>query len=317
MRDFANTTTVRVEPRPAKEASRHHDATADWSILFLAISEKLRNSVGVSRGIAHAPQLGDASERTRADVLECARAVDQLHALLEAQFGSAVQRPAVDNAPTSGPDPIGLVSLNQTAVLTAQHGARSQLLPNGLVGDLAAPAVAAGFTGDGVNWLADEHFFLKQVDQALRKSASMDKALTVLLVDIEGLQCIRVRYGQTVTNRVLTHALSRLINRLPRGDLTCRISEKQFACLLTTGGQSRDALTSMLAKLLSALNADYASGQLKLSLQATLGVAISPGAGGSARLMLANAQTAAHVAAGSPTGCEFFQAGAIQEPLRG
>ena len=316
MRDFANTTTVRVEPEPAKEASRHHDATADWSILFLAISEKLRNSVGVPRGIAHAPQLGDASERTRADVLECARAVDQLHALLEAQFGSAVQPAAIDNAPTSGADQMGLVSLNQTAVLTAQHGVRSQLLPNGLVGDLAAPAVAAGFTGDGVNWLADEHFFLKQVDQALRKPASMDKALTVLLVDIEGLQCIRTRYGQTVTNRVLTHALSRLINRLPRGDLTCRISEKQFACLLT-GGQSRDALTSMLPKLLSALNADYASGQLKLSLQATLGVAFSPGPGASGRLMLANAQSAAHLAAGSPTGCEFFQAGAVQEPLRG
>ena len=86
---------------------------------------------------------------------------------------------------------------------------------------------------------------------------------------------------------------------------------------MTTGGQSRDALTSMLSKLLSALNADYASGQLKLSLQATLGVAISPGPGASGRLMLANAQSAVHVAAGSPTGCEFFQAGAVQEPLRG
>ncbi len=338
MFDLPSSSTMSAASALDGEQPGPDDWNADWSTMLLAIRDKLKSCVGNPQDIGRMPQLGDASERTRSGVLECARALDQVHGLLKAQLEShelaraqAAEFGRADDGDERSSDGLSFTpagagdrqlcvchlqpdtraGLSGIKPSSADGRALGRLLPNGQLGALRAPAVAASFEDDGVTWLAGEHFFLDRVDQMLLRSGNTDEQIAVLLIQIEGMQSIREQHGHVVAKHVLTNALARLINRIPSRDLTCRLSERQFACLLTNW-QSRDALDGLLARLLSAVNADYASGELKLRLHTTVGVAVTPSAGKSARAMLESARTALALATNSPSGFALFKSNAMQ-----
>jgi len=58
-------------------------ATADWDILFRAVEERLRLSVGERLAATARAQPRDAAGRVQAIVLECVAALDKLHIALK------------------------------------------------------------------------------------------------------------------------------------------------------------------------------------------------------------------------------------------
>ena len=311
MFDLPSNATNAVEAAPGAYQSELGSANADWSSMLLAICDKLTSVVANPAHVTETDPLGDAFANTRSGVLECTRALEQMHDLLRAQFGASATSCSLRHTRAERPQRATRAGPACSEPPAADQRPASRLLPNGQLGSLRARGVATSFEEDGVTWLAGEQFFLERADHMLRRSARSATPVAVLLVQIEGMQSIREQHGRVVAQQTLTNALARLINRIPTRDVTCRVGQQQFACLLTHW-TSRDALDALLAGMLSAVNADYAIGELKLKLRATAGVAVTPVAGATASALLESAHAALEHAASSPSGCAFFNARMLQ-----
>lgn len=260
-------------------------ALADWNDLLCAIQARLISSAG--QGPASDAGAPKSLLQVQGAVLECAAALDHLHATLAAEIEDRRQ-----------------LDLDLAEARLALDDARAELLGTQAV-EVQARHLALH---DELTALPNRNCFRARLDLALapgRLNPSLDRALTVVYLDLNDFKRINDHHGHSVGDQVLKITAARLARAVRANDMVGRLGGDEFACLLA--GMSDDAAISALAaKLLAKVAGPIRVGTLSVTVHASIGIACHPKDGVSAAELLDNADAAMFGAKRHRSGYEFF-----------
>jgi diguanylate cyclase (GGDEF)-like protein len=179
---------------------------------------------------------------------------------------------------------LGVVTLRLTFSLVISNRARNELLHNSLHDSL---------TGVGNRTLLND-----RIGHAIDMRARDDRALLVLVCDLDDFKSINDTWGAQAGDEVLVEAAERLASTLRDGDTVARVGGDEFAILAEGVERERD-LSEIAHRILAAFQQPFAiSGHrvpVRLSIGAsTLADCDSPGCDGLD--LLTQADIAMHVA---------------------
>jgi diguanylate cyclase (GGDEF)-like protein len=147
--------------------------------------------------------------------------------------------------------------------------------------------VESSATTDFLTSLPNARSLFVQLDAELARGRRTEQALTVVVLDLDGLKSINDRFGHLEGNKVLKAVASGLKSYCREYDYVARMGGDEFVVLLP-GLTTSDALTRMeeLREVIRRAGADVYTQE---PLSASIGVASFPRDGGDAEQMLAEA----------------------------
>jgi diguanylate cyclase len=255
----------------------------DWHDLLNAVVARLRQTVGDRAAALWQGQ--DAFLQIRTGVLDCATALDQLHATLAHELG---RRRRLD--PDMGTTRAALAQTRAELAGTQAEAMR-----------LRHMALHDSLTG-----LPNRRSFCERLQRALAQ-AGPHMPLAVLYLDLDGFKSINDTHGHPTGDMLLQIVAARLARAVRAEDMMSRLGDDEFGCLLT-GWLERDQLVQLAGKLFNAVSAPLKCGLLRLCVQPSIGIALYPVDGESADELLAHADAAMHGAKRQRSGHAFFAA---------
>ena len=282
-RDFA--CVQRLPPGTAPVAAATNP-NQDWDALFNAVTARLR---GIAGAWVSLPGLAGMPQQARGGVLECAEALDQLHASM----------------------------LHQQAL---QDTLQQQL--DCLHGTLAQMRAALDYTRhsaqhDALTTLPNRDHFRDVLGRALMKTEQAPThqrpnkrpRLALLYLDLDGFKPINDQHGHAVGDRLLRIVAKRLTRAVRAGDCVGRMGGDEFACLLG-GVDNREQLSHLACKIFDTVSAPLQIGKLQLNVRPSIGIAVCPTDGGTAETLLKRSDAAMYRAKRTQSGYAFFERGA-------
>lgn len=140
---------------------------------------------------------------------------------------------------------------------------------------------------DDLTGLLNRAGFRERLQQAL---ASGDPVAVVML-DLDGFKLVNDHHGHAAGDEVLRVIAARMGHALRNGDVVSRLGGDEFACLLQNAG-SPASLLALTGKLSASIASSMQVAGQRMSLQASLGLAISPGDGTCVDTLLTSADAA-------------------------
>ena len=255
-----------------------------WDDLFRAVTARLRLLAdAASPEGAATSRLQGPSAGLQAGVLECADALDQLHATLlhEVERCRRIERDAA-------------------ACRAALAQARAEL-----AGSRADEQRAwHSALHDGLTLLPNASHFRARLDEALFQAAP-DAAVAVLYLDLDGFKPINDAHGHDTGDALLRIVAARLSRAVRADDMVGRLGGDEFACLLS-GTPGREQLSHLACKLLDTVSAPVAIGPLQISVRPSIGIAVAHADATSAEALLRSADAAMYCAKRRKCGYAFF-----------
>ena len=149
---------------------------------------------------------------------------------------------------------------------------------------------------DELTQLPGRDLFLVKVQAALRRKRSQ---LAVLFLDLDRFRLINQSFGHSIGDCVLENLAQRLQNSSPSNTLVARVGADQFALLIR---RSAASMESTIAKIQAAISDPMSIEQHRISVTATVGMAVASGGGSqvSPETLLRDAHTAMDRAKGLP-----------------
>ena len=259
-------------------------AIADWDDLFSAVKARLKLTVDEWVTASAAANPRGAAARVREGVLECAGALDQLHATL-AHEAARRQRLELEIFDTQ-------VALAQARAELAETRAAEQR------------ALHAG-SHDALTLLPTRGFFRDRLHHVLARAEPRPQAVTVLYLDLDGLKPISEVHGHDTGDELLRIVAARMARTVRSDAIVGRLGGDEFAFLLTEV-PSRERLSHLACSLLEAVSAPLKIGELELRVRPSIGIVTYPTDGTTAEALLKTADAAMVLAKHSPTGYAFF-----------
>ncbi len=128
---------------------------------------------------------------------------------------------------------------------------------------------------DPLSGLANRLLFRERAERALADSSRTGSMVAVMIIDLDHFKEINDTLGHQVGDEMLIEVARRLESSLPTDATVARLGGDEFAVLiadLTTSEQAVALATGML----NALTAAFTVGDIRLSIQASAGVALAP-----------------------------------------
>jgi diguanylate cyclase (GGDEF)-like protein len=267
-------------------------AIEDWHAMLDAVKARLRLTVSLARAETPAtpesPTHGATHAkpgRTRANVLDCVAALDQLHTQVEHELG---RRQDLEMQLLDSKAALALSRVELIGTQASERDARHLSLH------------------DSLTLLPNRRLFRQRLDHALANSTPDGPALAVFYLDLDDFKSINDTHGHDVGDELLRIVAARLIRALRCEDTVSRLGGDEFACLLSNL-PSRDQLEQLACKLFGAVCAPVTIGDLKLTVCPSIGIAMCPADGSSAEELLKNADAAMYRAKRQRTGYGFFE----------
>lgn len=163
---------------------------------------------------------------------------------------------------------------------------------------------------DSLTALPNRSFFLERLAEALQRAALQRRALAVLYLDLDGFKPINDVHGHATGDELLRIMATRLSRALRTEDTVGRLGGDEFACLLADF-PSRACLRDLAHKIFDTVTAPCKLGAFKLSVRASIGVAVYPADGESVERLLAHADAAMYSAKRARCGVTFFDQRAV------
>ena len=157
---------------------------------------------------------------------------------------------------------------------------------------------------DPLTGLPNRVLFDDRLAHGLAQARRHGRALAVMFLDLDKFKQINDQHGHAVGDAVLTTVADRLKENTRQEDTVARIGGDEFLYLVAECG-SRDDVTMIAGKIIQAIRAPCLLSVGKLEIRASLGIAIFPADGDSARALIARADQAMYQAKGSPSGYVF------------
>ena len=159
---------------------------------------------------------------------------------------------------------------------------------------------------DTVTGLPNRKIFMRGLEAAIQRASFEPTTFALLHVDLDRFKQINDTLGHFVGDELLRSTAERLNTSLRGGDLMSRVRKSEAEVLARTGG---DEFTILLPKLVSTHNAEQVArrlmktisapfevGERELFLTASVGIAVFPGDGANAEMLLNNAESAMYQA---------------------
>ena len=160
---------------------------------------------------------------------------------------------------------------------------------------------------DGLTGLPNRLLLADRIDQALRLAQRDEQPTALLLLDLDRFKEINDTLGHHVGDLLLQRTAERLISRLRSGDTLARLGGDEFAILLP--GTDVIAARQVAGALLDALGEPFPVGELVLSVEASIGIAVAPEHGLDPAVLLQRADVSMYAAKTNHTVCETYSAG--------
>ncbi|MEQ1685049.1 MAG: GGDEF domain-containing protein [Burkholderiaceae bacterium] len=262
-------------------------AIGDWDDLLSAVKSRLRLTVGELLSVLPEHRLPDAAQKIQASVLECVNALDQLHLTLRHEFARREQLER---------------EVAETQAVLAR--ARDQLTAT-RADEQHARHLASH---DSLTALPNRSCFHERLEHALADPELRRQGLALLYLDLDGFKAVNDEHGHDAGDEMLRIVAARLARSVRTDDMVSRVGGDEFACLLPDV-PSREQLSHLACKMFDAVSAPMKIGLLKLTIHASIGIAICPGDGASAEALLKSADEAMYRAKRQNTGYSFFAEG--------
>ena len=266
----------------------------DWEELLSAVKSRLRLTVGERLAVLPEHQLPDAAHRVQASVLECVNALDQLHLTLSHELARR--------------QPLEREAIEAQAALA---GARDPRIAT-RAGEQPARHLAPH---DGLTALPSRSSFHGRLERALDDPERQRRGLALVYLGLDGVKAINDAHGSEAAAELLRIVAARLARCVRADDWVSRVGDEEFACLLANV-PSREQLSHLACKMYYAASAPMKIGQARMTIHASIGLAICPVAGASAESLLAGAADAMARARWQNTRYAFCAEGAATDAGR-
>ncbi|WP_442776235.1 diguanylate cyclase domain-containing protein [Sphaerotilus montanus] len=243
--------TLATLPMPPSDTPNAGIAPEDWDLMLDAVTARLRTH----------------STSQQAVMLECAAALEQLHAALRHERAKASAELA------------GIRDGEQRARRIARH--------------------------DGLTGLPNRNDFHQQLDRLLAERSGGCQTIGVLYLDLDGFKHINDTHGHPTGDTLLQIVAARLRPAVRAEDAMSRLGGDEFACMLP-GVRDREQLNRLARTLFQVVSAPVVIDQLQLTVRPSIGVAICPDDAATAELLLRRADAAMYSAKRQQCGYVFF-----------
>jgi diguanylate cyclase (GGDEF)-like protein/PAS domain S-box-containing protein len=158
---------------------------------------------------------------------------------------------------------------------------------------------------DGLTNLANRELYQERLAQALEESASDNKHVAVLCIDLDLFKNVNDSFGHPIGDRLLKMVAERLKSEVRGNNLAARLGGDEFAVILTTDVSPKEA-SDYAGRLIKLLSDNYDIDGIQVIIGASIGIALSPGDGTTSEELMRNADMALYRAKADGGGVHRF-----------
>ncbi|MDA8230721.1 MAG: EAL domain-containing protein [Magnetospirillum sp.] len=168
---------------------------------------------------------------------------------------------------------------------------------------------------DALTGLPNRILLLDRLDQAIAASSRGEKKIALLFLDLDRFKVVNDSLGHDVGDDLLKEVAYRLSTRVSEADTVARLGGDEFV-IVHTGWNGLGDVASLAEKILSLLETPFTVAERDLHVGGSIGIALHPADGASARDLLKNADTAMHaVKQADRNAYRFFDASMNKEAM--
>ena len=139
--------------------------------------------------------------------------------------------------------------------------------------------------------LPNRALFNDRLELAIARAQRNERKLALMFLDLDGFKTVNDSLGHDLGDRLLKAVAERLQGCIRRSDTLARFGGDEFALLLPDVRAREDA-AAIAEKILGGLNQHFVFGGRRLSIGASIGIAMYPGAGESGDTLIRKADIA-------------------------
>ncbi len=158
---------------------------------------------------------------------------------------------------------------------------------------------------DALTGLPNRTLFLDRLKHAVMRAKRHHTLMGVMFLDLDGFKPINDTYGHEVGDRLLIAVAGRLQDGLRASDTAARFGGDEFMILCEDVAGQQDVV-NIAQRILNSIEEPFVVGQERLSVQASMGIAITDGKGDSAESLMRNADAAMYGAKQQGAALEVF-----------
>lgn len=159
---------------------------------------------------------------------------------------------------------------------------------------------------DPLTGLANRALFHREIERTVSVCTSTDARAALLLLDLDRFKEVNDSLGHAAGDELLVRVASMLSSRLPRGAFLARLGGDEFAVILSDMNAEQAQMCA--EDMISLLSEPIPLGQGDALIGTSVGIAMLPGDGGTAELVLRHADLALYRAKDDGRGrAQFFE----------
>ncbi len=168
---------------------------------------------------------------------------------------------------------------------------------------------------DPLTGLPNRHLFKDRLDREIAHSQRSGAKIALLFIDLDHFKNVNDSFGHSMGDSVLREAARRIAPCIREADTVARLGGDEFTVMLTGLNRAQDAW-QISESIVAALSREYALGEQRCFLSASVGIASYPEDGSSAEELLKSADTAMYRAKASGRAqAVFYEEKMNQETL--
>jgi diguanylate cyclase (GGDEF)-like protein len=152
---------------------------------------------------------------------------------------------------------------------------------------------------DELTGLPNRGLYAALLDHELTRSSARGGSVAVVLIDLDRFKDINDTLGHRYGDLLLQQIGPRISSVLRDGDVVARLGGDEFALLFpseTTGQPAIELAQALTRRVLAALAEPFVVDEVSLAVEASAGIALSPGHGDTGELLLQRADIAMYLA---------------------
>jgi diguanylate cyclase len=278
------------------------------------VEELLKEAENGNFAVSHVERLADARQQLMDTGAGCV--------LLDLSLPDASRLEALMQLRAAAPDvPIVILSGLQDellAVKAVQEGAQDYLVKGRVDGNAIGRSIAYAVERkhaemelshkamhDALTGLPNRTLFLDRLKHAVMRAKRHHTLMGVMFIDLDGFKPINDTYGHEVGDRLLIALASRLQEGLRGSDTAARFGGDEFVILCEDVAGQQDVV-GIAQRVLRSVAEPFVIGAERLSIEASMGIAITDGKGDTAESLIRNADAAMYGAKKQGAAFEVF-----------
>jgi diguanylate cyclase len=278
------------------------------------VQELLKEADNGRFAVSHVERLADARERLMETGVGCV--------LLDLSLPDASRLEALMQLRAAAPDvPIVILSGLQDellAVKAVQEGAQDYLVKGRVDGHAIGRSITYAVERkhaemelshqamhDPLTGLPNRTLFMDRLKHAVMRAKRHHTVMGVMFLDLDGFKPINDTYGHEVGDRLLVALAGRLQEGLRASDTAARFGGDEFMILCEDVAGQQDVV-GIAERVLDSVAEPFVIDDERLSVEASMGIAITDGKGDTAESLIRNADAAMYGAKQQGAAFEVF-----------